>query len=358
MTTADTRQYHDADRLNSGIRSAGLERGVVTPIDKFFTRSHAATPSIDVDEWRLVVDGLVDTPLSLSFEDLRRFPSHDVVATLLCAGLRRDELLTLGPLPGELPWGPEPASTGHWSGVALRDVLLASGLSPEATHIEFTGLDQVERRGQRFGFGGSLARDKALHPDVLLASTLNAVPLPAAHGFPLRAIVPGSIGARSVKWLGRITACAAPSANYFQTHAYRVLREPDPSRPGDVTAGTALDGITLNSVILDPSPGAQLAAGPVTIRGWAIGADASAVVAVEYSIDDGAHWIVATIVPRENRWSWTQWHATPVLSPGRHALCVRARDDTGVAQPSALAGAWNVKGYLNNAWHRVEVFAQ
>lgn len=358
MTTADARHSHGSDGLNSGVRHAGLSDGQVTPLEHFFTRSHAAPPTIDLAAWRLVVHGMVECPLSLSFAELQQFPRREVVATLLCAGLRRDELLAIAPLPGELPWGPEPISTGRWSGVSLRDVLQASGLASDAQHLEFTGLDAVERRGKRFGFGGSITREKALEPDVLVAFALNGQPLSPMHGFPVRTLVPGWIGARSVKWLGRITASAVPSENYFQTHAYRVQREPDAERPGDVTGGVALSEITLNSVILDPSPDQRVAAGEVVLRGWAIGTEACDITTVEYSADGGAQWHAATLDAVQDRWTWTRWQATVVLPAGRHTLMVRAFDASGATQPSELADVWNVKGYLNNAWHRVTIIAE
>ncbi len=102
-------------------------------------------------------------------------------------------------------------------------------------------------------------------------------------------IVPGWIGARSVKWLGSIGVLREPSTNYFQTAAYRVQRTPDPARPGDVSAGDALAAITINSVILEPMPAQVVTAGtPFTIRGWAIGTDGTDITGAEYSLDDGA----------------------------------------------------------------------
>ena len=113
------RLIHDPDGLNTGIWPVGCE-DPVTPVDLFFTRSHAAVPRIDPRTFRLEVGGLVHQPASFSLEELTRtFPRRQVTATLVCAGLRRNEFLRLGSLPGELPWGPEPASTGCWAGLGL-----------------------------------------------------------------------------------------------------------------------------------------------------------------------------------------------------------------------------------------------
>ncbi|MDZ7631989.1 MAG: sulfite oxidase [Gemmatimonadaceae bacterium] len=359
MTTTESRLRHDPDGLNASGHPIDLAGSHDTPLEHFFTRSHAPIPSIDAATWRLEVTGMVATPLSLSLDALRSFPRREVASTLLCAGLRRDELLRLGPLPGELPWGPEAASHARWTGASLRDVLQAAGVSPDAAHVHFTGLDTVERKGERFGFGGSITIGKALDPDVLLAYGMHGHDLPVPHGFPVRTIVPGWIGARSVKWLGRINVAAEPSSNYFQTKAYRVVRTPDPAQPGDVSAGDVISGITLNSVILDPRPGQRVPAGsPVALRGWAIGTDGSAVSRIEYSTDDGRSWHPAATDDRRERWSWTRWSATVDLEPGTHTLAVRAFDASGQSQPSDLREAWNVKGYLNNAWHRVRVIAE
>lgn len=331
----------------------------VTPIDLFFTRSHAPTPLIDPATFRLEIDGLVEHPRTLALEDLRReFPPRQVDATLVCAGLRRDEFLKLGPLPGELPWGPQPVSNGTWSGVALADVLDSVGVSRQARHVHFTGLDQVEREGRRFGFGGSIDLAKARRAEVLLAWLLNGSPLPPAHGFPLRGIVPGWIGARSVKWLGRITLSDEPSRNYFQSKAYRVQREVDPGDPRNVSAGLALSEVPLNAVILSPEPGDVVPAGRVSVRGWAMGSGGTPVSAVEISATSGSDWIEARIIHNRPAWTWAFWEGTVDLAPGRHTLAARASDGSGAIQPLDLSETWNVKGYNNNAWHRVAICAE
>jgi sulfite oxidase len=347
------RLIHDEDGLNSGAWPVPVE-ALVTPTEFFFTRSHAAIPTIDAGTWRLEVGGLVDTPKSWSLEELvAGFPKREVVATLVCAGMRRNEFLALGPLPGELPWGPEPASTGVWEGVALCDVLEAAGLKETASHVEFVGLDQVERHGDVFGFGGSIDIEKAMSADVLLATALNGEPLTPQHGFPLRAVVPGWIGARSVKWLGKILARESPSRNYFQESAYRVQRQADPANPRDVTAGDELGAVPLNAVILEPLDADVVPAGLVHIRGWAIGSGGADVTQMEVSCDEGRTWTEGRLTARGTEWTWSLWEASVHLDPGTHTVIARASDAAGAEQPRTVEETWNVKGYVNNAWHRI-----
>ncbi|HJQ18757.1 MAG TPA: sulfite oxidase [Gemmatimonadaceae bacterium] len=356
MHRESQRHITDDAGLNTGVWPTPAGQ-LITPVEQFFTRSHAAVPRIDRDAWRLRVGGLVARSLELSYADVIAYPRHEVAATLLCAGLRREEFLAMGPLPGELPWGPEPVSTGVWSGARLHDVLRDAGVDRGARHVEFVGLDDVERHGHHFGFGGSVDMDKAMTADVLIATHLNGEPLPASHGFPARAMVPGWIGARSVKWLGSIRVLDEPSTNYFQTRAYRTQRDVNPADPRDVSAGVALAGIPLNSVIVEPTRGERVAAGAVRVHGWATGNAGCRVAAVEISSDAGATWQAARITQSRGAWTWCLWEATVDLSRGKHILVVRASDESGATQPPDVRATWNVKGYCNNVWHRVDVAA-
>jgi sulfite oxidase len=358
MTATNPRLVHDPEGLNTAVWPIEADQ-LVTPVERFFTRSHAPAPDIDPTTWRLEIDGLVDRPRSLSLEELvDAFPRREVVATLVCAGLRRDEFLGLGPMAGELPWGPEAISTGRWSGIGLADVLREVGVQDSARHVEFIGLDRVERQGSRFGLGGSVDLGKGLSQEVLLATELNSFPLPAAHGFPLRAVVPGWIGARSVKWLGRITLRSDPSPNYFQSKAYRFQRERNPNDPRDVSGGVALTRVPLNAVILNPTAEQVVPAGRVQVRGWAIGSGGSPLTSIELSSNSGVDWTRAVIVAGGERWTWTLWKAAVELKPGSHSLVVRATDSSGATQPAHVNATWNVKGYNNNAWHRVTIRAE
>ncbi|HET6777294.1 MAG TPA: sulfite oxidase [Gemmatimonadales bacterium] len=349
------RLMHGSDGLNSGVWPVPTD-SLITSTEDFFTRSHAPIPSIDVRTWRLEVGGLVERPRQFSMAELiGEFPAHEVTATVACAGLRRAELLSLGPLPGELPWGPEPISTAHWTGFSLATVLQAVGVSSRARHVEFVGLDRVERQGRSTGFGGSIDMAKALQGDVLLAVAMNGAPLTPHHGYPLRALVPGWIGARSVKWLGQINLLEVPSENYFQVQAYRSQREVTRDNPRDVSQGLALTSIPVNSVIVDPAPHAVLRTGSQRLRGWAIGSSGEIVRTVEISSDGGNSWSPATITVAGGKWAWSFWEAEVTLPAGNYELAARATDTRGTTQPATLGETWNVKGYNNNAWHRVPV---
>jgi sulfite oxidase len=353
-----SRLVHDPDGLNTAAWPVPAD-DFLTPVGSFFTRSHAAVPDIDAGSWRLEIAGLVEQPRSFSLAELSQtFPRRQVTATLVCAGLRRDEFLSLGPLPGEIPWGPEPAGTGEWTGVALGDLLRTLGVAREARHVELIGLDQVQGHGTPFGFGGSIDLSKALSDEVLLATDLNGAPLPRKHGFPLRAVIPGWIGARSVKWLGQINLRKDPTPNYFHSHAYRVQRQVDPANPRDVSGGVPLSEVPVNAVILEPVSGQRIPSGRVRLRGWAMGSAGRRVTQVEVSANSGTEWFPGRILPQESAWTWTFWEAAVDLAPGHHTLLARATDSSGARQPASIKDTWNVNGYCNNAWHRVPVLVE
>lgn len=339
---------------NGGPAPERVIRDFETPNELFFVRNHGDVPAVDPETYRLTVDGLVRRPLSLTLDEIRHFPKATVTATLQCAGNRRLEMMAVEPIPHELPWGTEAISNAVWGGVPLRDLLAAAEPRSRARHAAFTGLDETERHGHRFRFGGSIPLGKALGPEVLLAYEMNGEPLPAVHGAPLRVVVPGYIGARSVKWLTAITLQEAPSDNYFQSKAYRLF--PSAMRPETVEydQGMMLGDFPVSSVICAPREGETLAAGTVTVRGWAFAGGGRTVERVDVSTDGGRTWTVASL--RESGpWTWRLWEAALDLPAGSHELICRAWDSAAHTQPEHSAQVWNFKGYVNNAWHRVRV---
>lgn len=343
-----------ADPFNAGPPLEALRAAFQTPTALFFARNHAPVPEIRAEDWRLEVDGLVARPLRLSLADLARdFPHYELQATLQCAGNRRGEMLPDADPASVVLWGSDAISHGRWAGPRLRDVLAAAGVAEGARYLAALGLDEIHQGEDVFGLGGSIPLDKALGEEVLLATELNGAPLPPLHGGPLRLLVPGYIGARSVKWLARITLQEQPSDNYYQQRSYKIFPPEITGETVDWEQGEMLGPFRLNSAICTPLPEAQLSAGRQRVAGYAI--DYEPVAAVELSVDGGSSWQETALLGEPQRWSWTFWEREVDLPPGRHELVVRAYDRTGNTQPADLAEIWNFKGYLNNSWQRLSV---
>src|SRR5947207_3135436 len=192
--------------------------GPFTPADQFYTIQHYNQPEIDPAVYRLSVSGLVERPISLSLDDLRRLRAAELVAGFECSGNRR-------PLQGL-------CGNGRWTGIPLRAVLDRAGVKNQAREFVFFGADhdeeEVEFRAQKFKvlqqFGRSLSREHALSGESFLAYALNGEPLTKFQGFPLRLLVPGWYGVANVKWLSEIHVQAEQYLGKFQARWYRTLK--------------------------------------------------------------------------------------------------------------------------------------
>jgi sulfite oxidase len=327
----------------------------VTGTDAFYVRGHGPVPEINPDVWRLRVEGTVERELSLSLATLREaFRERTVTATLQCAGNRRSRLVAVRDIPGEAPWGPGATGTAIWTGVALADVLALAGPLGGASDVGFEGADLSSEAKPVQRFGGSIPLDKALRSEVLLAWAMNGEPLPAVHGAPLRVVVPGYIGARSVKWLERIELRSEPWLGYFQHVAYRLVPADGTPGPG---VGIPLGLVALNSEVLSPRDGAIVPAGPTEVSGYAFAGGDRYVARVDVSIDGAESWTQAELLEDLGRWAWRHWRITVGLSPGPHELLVRAWDSSAATQPEEDAALWNPKGYVNNARPRIRLRA-
>lgn len=210
--------------FNGGPPLGLLRETFVTPQESFFVRNNGDVPVIDCRAYRLIVTGLVKRPVVISLSTIRHlFSKVTVTATLPCAGNRRDGLNRIKLVGGETHWGAEAVGTAEWGGVPLGEVLDYAGLKFGARHVAFTGLDDVGGDSRETHFGGSIPVEKAMGPEVLLAYEMNEEPLTPEQGAPLRLVVPGDIGARSVKWLGEIRLLASPSKNYFRRFADKLF---------------------------------------------------------------------------------------------------------------------------------------
>jgi len=350
-------EVHSQSPLNAEPELADLIRSRVSPVSHFYVRNHGPTPQIDADEYHLSIEGLVHKPLELTLDEVReKFPKQAVEATLTCAGNRRSEMSEIKPVAG-VQWKAGAIGNAQWQGALLADLLKAAELKAGAKHVWFEGLDPVkEKDGGQAPFGGSVPLDRAIGSkrepsQVLAAWQMNGEPLAAEHGFPLRMVVPGFIGARSVKWLGKIVVSDRPSPNHYVAEAYKIVRSDDKA---EVAAASPIYEYPVNAAICLPEPNARLKAGKNMIAGYALahGDPACRLESVEVSIDGGQNWQAARFDDPQP-FLWSLWSLEIDLPKGTKSLAVRARDNLGHAQPEKAD--WNLKGYLYNGWHRVKV---
>ena len=321
----------------------------LTPVNRFFVRSHGNVPALTSQDLAVTVEGLVEKPLTLTLAELiKGFAAASTTATVTCAGNRRREFAAVKKVGG-VQWDAGAIGNAEWSGVRLADVLKSAGVKPGARHVWFEGKDQITEKEKSFPFGGSIPIEKALAESAtgstLLATQMNGEPLTPAHGFPLRAIVPGFIGARSVKWLHKITVADRPSPNHFVADVYKLVAEEN----AEVIAKTSpIYEFTLNSAICEASATGNQAA----VKGFALtnGSVGRRVSKVEVSADDGQTWITAKMTSPVRDFCWILWSAEIQLTEKSSHLLVRATDSSGEAQPRQMP--WNYKGYQYNGWHQ------
>lgn len=328
----------------------------ITPTKHFYVRSHAKqNPVIGADEFRLQVEGLVDRPLSLSLSDLMKFPQRTLTATLTCAGNRRAEFNAEGQVGG-VQWQAGAIGNATWTGAVLADVLQQAGVQSGAQHVWFEGLDSIEHQGSNIGFGASIPIEKAMggKDDVgaLLVHAMNGAPLTSDHGYPLRSLVPGYIGARSVKWLGKVVVSDRTSSNHYLATAYKLVQE---TQDIDWAEAGPIYRYLVNAAVGSHPAGAELAVGEVQLSGYVLpsGFSNARVEQVWVSSDDGAHWTEAELTGENQAFCWQLWKVSVPVTRDTRSIIVRAQDSRGAFMPERVP--WNAKGYLQNSWFRLPV---
>ena len=345
---------------NAETRLAQLIESWITPNERFYIRSHAPAPKIKVEDFQLSVEGMVERPLQIGLDQLQNeFPKQTSVVTMTCAGNRRSEH-SLVKTVGGVPWQAGAIGNAEWAGARLSDLLQAAGIKRGAKHVWFEGLDEIKRPGGVIPFGASIPLEKALSdsesmPGALAAYEMHGKPLSPDHGFPLRTVVPGYIGARGVKWLGKIVLRDRPSPNHYVAKAYKLVTD---GTDDEWSGAPPIESFVINSVTCVPMTGTGLRPGKVTARGYALapGLAGRTVTKVELSTDGGQVWTQASFTTTARPFCWRLWKAELDVSLETSELVVRATDSAGNLQPESVA--WNLKGYLFNAWHRTQVQVQ
>ncbi len=317
--------------------------GIITPSSLHFERHHGGVPDIDPSAHALTIHGLVERPIVLTLDELKRLPSVSRIFFLECSGNSASEWKGANERDVQRAHGL--TSCSEWTGVWLSTLLADCRVQPNGTWILAEGADACK-------LARSLPIAKAMH-DVLVAYGQNGEALRPEQGYPLRLIVPGWEGNVNVKWLRRIKVLDQPAMTRWETSKYTDLL-------ADGTARQFTFDMDAKSVITRPSGGDTLAgAGIYEVTGLAW-SGRGAISRVEISADAGRTWADATlqepVLPRAHArfmWSW-RWD-------GRDAvLQSRCTDDTGYVQPPR-ADLVAVRGlnsnYHNNAIQRWNVAA-
>jgi DMSO/TMAO reductase YedYZ molybdopterin-dependent catalytic subunit len=319
----------------------------ITPTELFFVRSHWIPHTPDPRTWHLTIDGEVASPAKFTFADLHQMPQTEATCVLQCAGNGR--ALYAPPVPG-VQWRYGAVGNARWRGVRVKEVLDRAGLKGSAKHLHTFGSDDPPRSVPPFH--RSIEMEKVLE-DGLLALEMNGQPLQAAHGAPLRLVVPGWAGDHWMKWITHLSAQVEQQKGFYMETAYRYPLHPGPPgvvfKPEEMTSLTDL--FVKSNITTAPK---QVKVGTAhAIRGFAF-SGAPDIANVEISDDEGASWRETQLDSRHERYSWRLWSIrwTPQRA-GRVHLMSRATDSRGSVQPREAT--WNQSGYVFNGWHRVEI---
>lgn len=280
--------------------------GLITPNRLHYVRNHGAVPTLEWANHKLEISA--GRSLTLLMDDLTdQFESINIPVLLACDGNRRKELNMIRRSKG-FNFGAGAVSCAYWKGAALRDVLIKADIMQllndypgPSLWVHFEGADELSE-GK---YSTCIPLEHAMDPnnDVILAYEMNDSPLPADHGYPLRLIIPGYVGARSVKWLVHIWVTDRENDSYYHIYDNRVLPSfvTDPnSEVADVlfrNPSTICNEQVLNSVIVKPAQGETLKLADVTsdqkyrIQGYAYSGAGHEVQRVEVSLDGGANWL-------------------------------------------------------------------
>ncbi|KAJ3358202.1 hypothetical protein HDU91_005282 [Kappamyces sp. JEL0680] len=265
---------HSARPCNAEAAMESLET-YITPNDKFYVRNHLPVPKIDIETFRLELEGPgIPDGTALSIAELKNnFPKTSVTVTLQCAGNRRKEMHDVKPVKG-LQWNGGAISNATWTGVRLSDVLRAAGYQlpdlssaePFPYEIEHIHLNGAE------GYGASIPLEKGIDPrgDVILAYEMNGEPIPADHGYPLRAVIPGNVAARSVKWLSKVSLDSSESPSHWQQRDYKGFSPSADITTSDYSTAQSIQELPVQSSFIMKDNTLLAEDGYVTIKGYAI----------------------------------------------------------------------------------------
>lgn len=311
----------------------------VTATDAFYVRNHAPVPGpfshVHVGDLRL------------SLDELKDFGEVEVRAAMQCAGNRSTQKFK--DFGGDAGKGYVKAGIGmignaDWKGVEILPILKkAYGDIKKGQHIVFEGAD---------GYSASIPAELAEERPVLLVYGMNGQSIPPDHGFPMRVIVPGVIGARCVKWVTSITLSDEECNSCWQKKFYRNRTK-------------ALVKAPIQSMICSLNDNEAVHPGVLEVVGIAWGGSSGKRISrVEMSYDAGRTWHECELLDEQpcyqgKFWGWNRWSYTlkvpSEITGNTIELVCRAYDSSGATQPESVTQESGTSGYLYNGWHRLSL---
>ena len=350
-----TQKYGKADLIVRSVRPPDFEtpiallRTFITPNNAFYVRSHMPIPQIDAAAFALKVGGEVNAPLTLSVDELKKYPATTITVTLECAGNGRG---FFQPAVAGIQWEKGAVSTARFTGARMGDVLKKAGVKTSGLNVEMHAADRPP--GTMPAFVRQVPMAKAMHPDTIIAYAMNGENIPLVHGAPLRAIIPGWEGAYSVKWVNALNVLAKDSDSFWVASGYRYpTRRVAPGAAVDAKDMAPLTGLVVKSLITAPLNGDSRAVGKVPVSGFAWAGEDD-IKAVDVSIDNGATWQPARLTGEQAKYSWRAFEFEfNAARPESYLILSRATDAKGRMQPAV--SQWNPSGYLWNQYDSVRI---
>jgi len=361
--------------------------GFLTPTELWFVRNHGSVPKVlddDIPNWSFSIEGLIENPMTIKFSQLMKYPQVTIPITLVCAGNRRKEQNIIRKGKG-FNWGSAGVSTALFTGVLIHEILQIVQPKHEAKYMCMEGADELPNGYYGTSIRLSIAMDPSM--GVMLAYKMNGELLTPDHGRPLRVVIPGQIGGRSVKWLKRLILTKIPNNNWYHIYDNRVL--PTMLTPEIVDKDKywwnderyALYNLNVQSIICYPSHEEILQIEEdkfYNIRGFAYNGGGIRVGRIEISLNQGLTWKLASIDYPEDRYRevldnpelfggildmsnrehcfcWCFWNIEISIKELCQAkdIVVRAMDESMNIQPRDIY--WNVLSMLNNCWYRLTI---
>lgn len=308
-----------------GTTGAGASRsplehldGIITPSRLHFERHHSGIPTIDPEQHRLIIHGLVERPLAFSVNSLMRYPTVSRIQFLECSG-NSGALLAEEPQQVKCSQLHGLVSGSEWGGIPLSALLDEAGVKPGAKWIVASGADAAK-------MSRSVPLDKIMD-DAIVALYQNGEPLRPSNGYPMRLFLPGWEGNTCVKWLHTIKILDQPAMTKDETSKYSDLQ-----KNGKTHLFTFPMGV--KSVITSPSPGLDLDdSGIYQISGIAW-SGAGKIRRVEVSADGGKSWADAALDEHVLPKSLTRFRSAWRWNGGSAVILSRATDEFGNVQPT------------------------